>query len=114
MRLNTTPSLSDIGFDVDRAAVVAGSLKPLVALHGVPRIYDCTQTYVDPPRPSTDDIYEQQTECDIASDPDKSRIEGLFESAVVDGAINTDNRWANFAFATMQHLETYGIRKLVA
>jgi hypothetical protein len=73
------PASDDIPFDVDRAAAAAESLKPLVVLHGVPRIYDCTQAYVDPPRPSTDDIYEQQTECDIASDPDKSRIEGLFE-----------------------------------
>lgn len=103
------PNSADISFDVGRAAAAAKSLKPLVVLHGIPRIYDCTQTYVDPPRPSTDDIYEHHTACDIASDPNKSRIEGLFKSVVVGGAINPDNRWANFAFSTMKYLIPYGI-----
>lgn len=106
------PAKEDFNFNVTDAATAAKNapLETLVALHGIPRIYDCTAEYVDenPLPPSTDDVYQEKTECNIAADPNKSRIEGLFGEAVVNGNINPANRWANFAFSTMQYLKETG------
>ena len=92
--LHVDPPTSPIPFDI--TSITETELTPLVALHGIPRLYDCTYWSVE----RYPDYPEATSRCAGSSD----RIAGLFEPALQDGQANPDNKWARFVFTTVNYL----------
>jgi hypothetical protein len=89
------PPTAPIDFDIAGIPSQA-ELPPLVALHGIPRLYDCTYW----PQEQYPDYPEATSRCG----GDTDRIEGLFEPALQGDEANPDNKWARFVFETVSHL----------